>query len=161
MGLRGEWVMPEQPHTFAEDRFRKMLREAGCRVTAQRLLLLGLLHDCEGHASADDLYHLAQKRDPRLNLSTVYRTLNKLKEVGLVHELHLDQEYRHYELATKGAHHHLICQGCGKILEIRCFLVDEMLSHIEAEHDFKVTESQMEFVGYCVDCQADLHSAEG
>jgi len=151
--------MSEQPRTFAEDRFREMLRAAGCRVTAQRLLLLKLLHDCKGHASANDLYHLAGARDPRLNLSTVYRTLSKLKEAGLVHELHLDQEHHHYELVAKGTHHHLICQGCGKILEMTCFLVDEILSHIETEHDFKVTATHIEFTGYCADCQADLNSA--
>ena len=152
--------MSAHPHTLVEDRFREMLRAAGCRVTAQRLLLLQLLHDSKGHAGADDLYHLARARDPRLSLSTVYRTLNKLREVGLVHELHLDQEHHHFELAAEDSHHHLICQSCGKVLEMKCFLVDEILSHIEAQHDFKVTGTQMEFVGYCVDCQAGLPSTE-
>ena len=146
--------MPEQSHTFAEDRFREMLRGVGCRVTAQRLLLLTLLHDCEGHASADDLYYMAWERDPRLSLSTVYRTLGKLKEAGLVHELHFDDEHHHYELVGRDSHHHLICQGCGKVVEIKCFLVDEILSHIEEEHDFSVTGTRMEFLGYCPDCQA-------
>ncbi len=146
--------MSQHLHTFAEDKFREMLRAADCRVTEQRLLLLQLLHDCEGHAGADDLYHLARARDPRLSLSTVYRTLNKLKEVGLVHELHLDDEHHHYELAAKGNHHHLICQGCGEIVEIRCFLVDEMLSHLETEHAIKITNAQIEFTGYCADCWA-------
>jgi Fur family ferric uptake transcriptional regulator len=152
--------MSAHPHTLVADRFREMLRSAGCRVTAQRLLLLQLLHDSKGHAGADDLYHLARARDPRLSLSTVYRTLNKLREAGLVHELHLDQEHHHFELAAEDSHHHLICQSCGKVLEMKCFLVDEILSHIEAQHDFKVTGTQMEFVGYCVDCQAGLPSTE-
>ena len=86
--------MARQSHTFAEGKFKKMLHEAGCRVTSQRLLLLNLLHDCQGHAGADDLYHLARIQDPRLSLSTVYRTLNKLKEVSLVRELHLDDEHQ-------------------------------------------------------------------
>ncbi len=146
--------MSDQSHTFAQDKFREMLRAAGCRVTAQRMLLLKLLHDCEGHLGADDLYHLARTREPRLSLSTVYRTLNRLKRTGLVCELHLDDEHHHYELADKGNHHHLICQGCGKIIEIKCFLIDEILSHIEEDHDFEVTNTQMEFLGYCADCQS-------
>jgi len=145
--------MPDQPHTFVEDKFRDMLHGAGCRATVQRLLLLKLLHDCQGHVGADDLYHMARARDPRLSLSTVYRTLSKLKEVGLVHELHLDDEHHHYELAGRGSHHHLICHGCGKVVEIKCFLVDEVLSHIDKEHDFRVTSTQMEFLGYCANCQ--------
>ncbi|UCC61919.1 MAG: transcriptional repressor [Anaerolineae bacterium] len=153
-GLSKERNMPGQSHTFAEDKFREMLRAAGCRVTAQRLLLLKLLHDSEGHAGADDLYHMARARDPRLSLSTVYRTLNILKEVGLVHELHLDDEHHHYELAAKSTHHHLICQDCGNVMEINCLFVNEILSHIEAEHDFKVMNRRIEFMGYCANCQA-------
>jgi Fur family ferric uptake transcriptional regulator len=150
--------MSERPHNFAEDKFREMLRAAGCRVTVQRMLLLKLLHDCEGHVSADDLYQMARARDPRLNLSTVYRTLTKLKEAGLICELNLDGEHRHYELANKSNHHHLICQNCGKVIEIKCFLVDEILSHIQTEHDFRTTMTQMEFTGYCVDCWKELQS---
>lgn len=149
--------MPER--SLAEEKLREMLREAGCRVTAQRLLLLKLLHDSQGHAGADDLYRLARAHDRRLNLSTVYRTLNKLKEVGLVHELDLDGEHHHFELAGRGSHHHLICEQCGKIIEVKCFLVDEVLSHIEQEHGFKVTNTRMEFRGYCADCWAKLQSA--
>ena len=150
----GEWEMTEHTSTLVEGKFREMLHVAGCRVTAQRLLLLKLLHDCDGHAAADDLYQMARARDPRLSLSTVYRTLNRLKEVGLIDELHLDEEHHHYELADKGTHHHLICQRCGKVMEIKCFLVGEILSHIEQEHDFKVTDMQVEFSGYCADCWA-------
>lgn len=145
--------MSQKSRTFIEDKLREMLRASGCRVTSQRLLLLKLLHDYEGHVGADDLYHIARVHDPRLSLSTVYRTLGKLKEVGLVCELHLDDEHHHYELADKSNHHHhLICQGCGRVVELRCFLVDEVLSHIEAEHGFKVTNRQMEFLGYCANC---------
>ena len=144
--------MAEQLYTIAGEKFREMLHGAGCRVTSQRLLLLQLLHDCENHVGADDLYHLARAQDPRLSLSTVYRTLNTLKDVGLVHELNLDDEHRHYELMGKGNHHHLICQGCGKIMEVKCFLIDDILSHIEAEHNFQVTSTQLEFAGYCAGC---------
>jgi Fur family ferric uptake transcriptional regulator len=146
--------MLEQPHTSVEDRFREMLRSAGCRVTAQRLLLLKLLHDCEGHVGANDLYHMARARDPRLSLSTVYRTLSKLKEVDLIRELHLDDEHHHYELVGRGDHHHLICQRCGRVVEINGFLVDEILSHLEKEYGFRVVGMQMELLGYCADCQA-------
>lgn len=150
--------MAERSHNFAEDKFREMLRAAGCRVTVQRVLLLRLLHDCEGHVSADELYRAARARDPRLNLSTVYRTLTRLKETGLVNELTLDGEHRHYELANKSNHHHLICQNCGKVIEIKCFLVDEVLSHIQMEHGFRTTMTQMEFMGYCADCWQGLQS---
>lgn len=152
--------MPKQNGDYAEERFKEILGEAGCRVTSQRLLLLRLLHDHQGHVGADDLYHLARPHDSRLSLSTVYRTLNTLKEAGVVHELDLDDEHRHYELAGKGPHHHLICQECGRIFEIKCFLISDILSHIEAEHDFKVTSTRLEFAGYCADCWLEKESEQ-
>jgi Fe2+ or Zn2+ uptake regulation protein len=138
-----------------------MLHTAGYRATAQRLLLLQLLQDAQSHTGADDLYARAHGRDPRLSLSTVYRTLNSLKEAGLVRELHLDQDHHHYELADKDAHYHLICHTCGKVIEIECSVVDEMLSRIQDRYDFYVTGSQMEFVGHCVACWSDPRAAEG
>lgn len=144
----------------AEDKFRDMLHAAGYRATAQRLLLLRLLQDNKGHTGADDLYALAHARDPHLSLSTVYRTLNSLKEAGLVRELHLDQDHHHYELADKEDHYHLVCQGCGQVLEVECFVIDEMLSRIRDRYKFQVTGTQMEFAGYCADCQARPRSAE-
>jgi Fe2+ or Zn2+ uptake regulation protein len=89
-----------------------------------------------------------------LSLSTVYRTLSKLKEVDLIHELHLDDEHHHYELVSGDNHYHLVCQGCGKVIEIDSFLVDEILSHIEKEHCFRVLGAPIELLGYCADCQA-------
>ena len=130
-----------------------MLHEAGCRVTAQRVLLLRLLHNCESHVGADDLYHLARASDPHLSLSTIYRTLNSLKQAGLVRELHLDEEHHHYELAGKGNHHHLVCCDCGKVTEVDSFLIDNMLARLQAQYKFQVIDTPIEFVGYCADCQ--------
>jgi Fur family ferric uptake transcriptional regulator len=152
--------MHRKPRKSMEDTFRDMLHTAGYRATAQRLLLLRLLQDNKGHTSADDLYARAHARDAHLSLSTVYRTLNSLKEAGLVRELHLDQDHHHYELADKADHYHLVCQGCGKVLEVECFVIDEMLSRIRDRYRFQVTGTQMEFVGYCADCQARPRSAE-
>jgi Fur family ferric uptake transcriptional regulator len=146
--------MDRKPAQSAENRFRDMLHRAGYRATSQRLLLLRLLQDSRVHTSADDLYARAHARDPHLSLSTVYRTLNSLKEAGLVRELHLDQDHHHYELAGKEDHYHLVCQRCGKVLEVECFVIDEMLSRIHERYGFQVTGTQMEFVGFCTDCQA-------
>jgi len=60
----------------------------GQRVTSQRRLLLDLIRQSEGHLDADELYRLAKEREPRISLSTVYRTLRLFKELGLVEERH-------------------------------------------------------------------------
>jgi Fe2+ or Zn2+ uptake regulation protein len=152
--------MQNKPSSAAKDSFRDMLHTAGYRATTQRLLLLRLLQNSKVHTSADDLYARAHARDPHLSLSTVYRTLNSLKEAGLVRELHLDQDHHHYELADKGDHYHLVCQGCGRVLEVECFVIDEMLSRIQDRYKFQLTSTQMEFVGFCADCQARPEPAD-
>jgi Fur family ferric uptake transcriptional regulator len=144
----------KSPDRSGKDRFRETLHTAGYRATAQRLLLLRLLRDAKGHAGADDLYAWARARDPRLSLSTVYRTLNSLKEAGLVRELHLDEDHHHYELADKDPHYHLVCQTCGEVIEVECSVVDEMLSRIQDRYNFEVTGTQMEFVGCCASCRS-------
>jgi Fur family ferric uptake transcriptional regulator len=149
-------AMGKSSDRSTEGRLREMLREAGYRATAQRLLVLRLLQNTKGHAGADDLYTSAHARDPNLSLSTVYRTLNSLKEAGLVRELHLDQEHHHYELVDGAAHYHLVCQTCGKVIEVECSLVDDMLSRIQDRYEFQVTGSEMELVGYCADCRTTL-----
>jgi Fe2+ or Zn2+ uptake regulation protein len=131
-----------------------MLHAAGYRATTQRLLLLRLLQNAKGHAGADDLYASAHARNTRLSLSTVYRTLNSLKEAGLVRELHLDEDHHHYELVGKDPHHHLVCQTCGEVIEVECSVIDEMLSNIQDRYDFEVTGTQMEFLGRCASCRS-------
>ena len=75
----------------------KTLRTTGLRVTAQRALILEIIRHGEGHLDADEIHLRAKKKQPRLSLSTVYRTLQKLKELNLVEELHFDENHHHYE----------------------------------------------------------------
>lgn len=117
-------------------------------MTSQRELLLGIIQE-RGHLDAGEIYRLAKRRNPRLSLSTVYRTLNLLKELGLVEELHLGEEHHHYE-AKAEAHHHLICLGCGKVIECR---LTEDLRELGRRHGFTVVSAQVELVGYCSDCR--------
>jgi len=132
---------------------RKILRRAGRRVTPQRLLILEAIREGGGHLDADEIYSLARRKAPRLSLSTVYRTINVLKEAGMIEELHLGEEHHHYELREKGEHHHFICQGCGKVVEFECPFSQELLRDLGEEHDFEITGIHLDMVGYCAECR--------
>ncbi len=127
---------------------RALLRAEKRRMTSQRELLLGIIRE-HGHLDADEIHRLAQRWNPRLSLSTVYRTLSLLKELGLVEELHLGEEHHHYE-AKAEEHHHLVCLGCGKVIE--CFLTEE-IKELGGRHGFEVVSAQVELIGYCSDCR--------
>ena len=132
---------------------RKALNIAGRRVTNQRALLLELIRQGEGHLDADELYRRAREKQPRLSLSTVYRTLQLLKQLGLVEELHFDEDHHHYEAKPSAEHHHLVCLGCGKVVEFQCRLTLKMKRDIAMEKDFEVTGVEVQMTGYCPKCR--------
>jgi Fur family transcriptional regulator, ferric uptake regulator len=133
---------------------RSTLRTTGRRLTGQRQLLLQLIQEHGGHLDAHELYRLASEQNPRLSLSTVYRTMNLLRDLGLVNEVHLGEEHHHYELRPNSEHCHLVCAGCGKVVEIGCELIEQLKATVAEQHDFEITEAQVDLIGLCADCRA-------
>lgn len=137
----------------------RALRAQGLRMTPQRRLVLRLLREQGGHLSADELYLLGRQRQPRISLSTVYRALGIFEELGLVRALHLESEHHRYEIAGHDAfpgreHHHMICLGCGRVIEFECSHCPEIHQDLADHHDFQITGSQVQLRGYCTDCRA-------
>jgi Fur family ferric uptake transcriptional regulator len=130
------------------------LHAEGKRITAQRRLLLGVIRQSKGHLDVAEIYQRVRKKDPRISLSTVYRNLNLLKELGLISELHLDQEHHHYELKEETEHYHLICSRCGEVVEFDDPLVEELISQVSKEKGFRVERLHMDLVGLCEKCRA-------
>ena len=133
----------------------KALRAPGLRVTSQRALILDIIRQGGGHLDAEEVYLRAQKKQPRLSLSMVYRTLQKLKELGLVEELHYDEAHHHYEVKSRNEHHHLVCIGCGKVVEFDCPLSQKMKEDVSREKGFEITDVEVQMRGYCPKCRED------
>ncbi len=131
----------------------KMQELSGQRVTSQRRLLLDLLRHSEGHLDADELYRLAKEREPRISLSTVYRALSLFKELGLVEERHFAEEHHHYEVKRKREHHHLVCVGCGKVVEFEYPLTERMKKDVSRQTGFEVLGGEVYLEGYCDRCR--------
>jgi Fur family ferric uptake transcriptional regulator len=133
---------------------KQILRSEGRRVTVQRTLLLRIIRESGGHLDADEIHRQARQHDPRISLSTVYRTLNLLKDLDLVEEFHFDEEHHHYEMAAQTHHHHLVCTECGQITEFQSPLLERLRAEIEREHGFVLERLQMDALGRCQECQA-------
>jgi Fur family ferric uptake transcriptional regulator len=132
----------------------EVLRAEGKRITRQRGLLLQVIREGKGHLDADEIYRLVREKDPRISLSTVYRNLNLLKELGLISELHLDEEHHHYEPRDETEHYHLICSNCDRVIEFHSPLVRELKSQIGGERDFVIERVHIDLVGLCARCRA-------
>ena len=130
---------------------RRALNVTGLRVTSQRALILEVIRS--GHLDADEIYRQAREKQPRLSLSTVYRTLQVLKKLGLVEELHFDEARHHYEVKPSSDHHHLVCLSCGKVVEFECPLSPKMKEDIAREKGFEVTGVEIRMTGYCSKCR--------
>jgi Fur family transcriptional regulator, ferric uptake regulator len=126
---------------------------AGQRLTSQRLLLLDLLRKGE-HLSIDELYRRAKAKEPRINLSTVYRNLRLFCRKGLIDELQLTKGgTRYFEARSHHRHYHAICLICGRIMDFDNPLVEEVKKAVEDETGMAIADVQLSMAGYCAGCQ--------
>ncbi len=131
------------------------LRAADKRITPQRRLILDILSEAGGHLDAGEIFQRGRLRDPRLSLSTVYRTLAALKETGTVRELHLDEEHHHYELDSDDQHSHLVCSRCGRVVEVDSTSFARVAEALASSHGFQISRAQVELTGLCATCRSD------
>ena len=141
--------------TNSKKKSRELLNKAGLRKTSQRESILEIIRRGQGHLDADEVYQRVRKKQPRLSLSTVYRTLQTLKELGLIEEVHLDETHHHYEIKAVHEHHHLICLGCGKVVEFECPMTTRMKENVSNEKGFEVVNTEVRMTGYCPDCRKE------
>jgi len=124
----------------------------GHLLTIQRRLLLDLVRHASGHIDAKELYRRASSQDKSISLATVYRSLHLFKDLGLVEERHLGRLRCCYEIKRSVEHQHLVCRGCGKVIEFETPLVQELVNKVQREHRFDVTRAELCLEGYCRQC---------
>ncbi|MDQ3223388.1 MAG: transcriptional repressor [Gemmatimonadota bacterium] len=130
----------------------RRLRANGQRLTPQRLLILELLYARGDHATADEIFAAARERYPYLNISTVYRTLELLRDIGILSETDLGDDRRHFALLSEDRHHHLICLHCGCVQEIDDRLFDGLRAGLQKSHDFTARIDHLALFGSCQAC---------
>jgi Fur family ferric uptake transcriptional regulator len=133
---------------------RAALNMAGTRFTSQRALILEIIRQGEGHLDADEIYRRARQKQPRLSLSTVYRTVQALKKLGLIEELLFDESHHHYEAKPPTKHHHLVCLGCGRVIEFE-YPLSRIKRNVAGGEDFEIVDADIRMTGYCPRCRQD------
>ena len=129
------------------------LRQQGYRLTPQREMVLEAVHECQGHVSAEEIYAKVQARNPYVHISTVYRTLELLKQLHIVCEIDLGGGVVCYELAGERRHHHLICQQCGAVLEVDDKMLTSLRDTLRQEYGFEAHLEHLAIFGCCRHCQ--------
>ncbi len=134
------------------DILRREMQCHGLRVTPQRVLILETIQKDRGHLDADDVYRKVIRINPRISLSTVYRTLQKFKEIGLIKELHFAEEHHHYEMKPDDEHYHLICVDCGKVIEFPYPLREFVSKNVPEASQFNITGIDATITVQCKNC---------
>ena len=130
--------------------FIAILRAHGLQVTYQRLAIYQALFFSSEHPSAEAVYRHVKKKFPMISLGTVYKTLEKFHEVGLVAKVSPITEVARYEAKT-GPHHHMVCLQCQAILDADC-TVEEPEMTVQGQDGFQVLRRQVVFHGHCRAC---------
>jgi len=128
-------------------------QETKQRHTTQRELLLDLIREADGHMDATELCKRARERQPRLSLSTVYRSLSLFKKLGLVDEHRFNDARRYYETKARSHHQHLVCLDCGKVYEFHCPSAGRLRTKVSRDSGFDVVDTEVRLAGYCPECR--------
>lgn len=129
------------------------LAELGYRMTPQRMMVLSAIQNSDNHISAEEIYAQVVAKYPHVNISTIYRTLELLKRLGLVTETDLGEGRVRYHPADKGHHHHLVCQECGAIIDLKESALASLKDTLLHEYQFIADLRHLGIFGRCVKCR--------
>ena len=128
------------------------LSQRGYRITPQRLMILNAINGARGHISAEEIYESICQNYPGLNISTVYRTLELLKEIGLVTETDMGDGRVRFHSAGHEHHHHLVCSVCGRVIDLDEEMLIPLTTTLKEKYGFCADLQHMAIFGRCKGC---------
>lgn len=140
--------------------FGDLIKTSGYKLTPQRRAVLDVIFkNRDRHLSREGIFERVKEVYPAIGRATVYRTIPLLERIGLVHRIYLDDGYPRYQLVDpeeKHEHHHLICQICGEVIDIREDFLGLLEKQIFLQKGFTVTNHRVQFFGICKKCSDRL-----
>ncbi len=137
-------------HPVPED-WQSTLRSKGYRLTPQRELVLRSVERL-GHATPDEILTAVREESQAVNISTVYRTLELLEELGLVRHAHIHDRAPTYHSTAAPAHVHLVCRECQAITEVSPDVIDPLTGMLRERYGFVTDVGHLTIFGSCADC---------
>ena len=134
------------------------LRTRGWRVTPQRRAVAEVLTGDHVHLTADEVHERARARLPEVSLATVYNTLGELVDMGEVLELRIGDGPARYDPNVHARHHHLVCTGCGALLDIQPAGVEQLKLPRSQQHGYVIDDIDVTFRGRCPKCSTPSRS---
>ena len=136
-----------EPANSSLTRIELLCSEQGLRMTGQRRVIARVLSTAKDHPDVEEVYHRANEVDPRISLSTVYRTLKLFAEKGILERHDFGHKRGRYEEAARGHHDHLIDVESGRVIEFRNEAIEALQDRIARELGFKLVGHRLELYG--------------
>jgi Fur family peroxide stress response transcriptional regulator len=129
-------------------------RENGFKITPQRVAVFRALENNRRHPSAEEIFRRIRQEHPSVSLTTVYKTLELLRDLGELKEVHVSGERVFYD-PNMNPHHHLVCTRCHKILDIPAITMSNF-DLPKQKKNFEITDCRVDFFGHCSRCRRDV-----
>jgi len=148
------------PHTSAIiDGWLERLQDNGCRRTAPRQAVVEVVASSEYVLNPFEVFEQARQHYPGLGLVTVYRTIEKLEEIGLLQRVHRPSGCQGFVAAFRGHQHLLICQDCGRVEMFGGDIekMDGLVAEVEKDSGYHIQEHWLQLFGTCSECQRGVN----
>jgi Fur family peroxide stress response transcriptional regulator len=129
-----------------------LLRDKGFKVTPQRLAIYNMLSSTRSHPNAEMIFNELQAMYPTMSLATVYKTMEILREIGLVQVLNAGEDSFRYD-AVMTNHPHVRCTECGQVEDVPDVNIDEFVNEVSQRTKYQIAGQQFYFYGVCPACQ--------
>jgi Fur family ferric uptake transcriptional regulator len=146
-----------RPARFPQAELDRVIAQRGLRRSRQRDAVARAFFAMGGHVAVDALVARARQEDPRISVATVYRTMRLLADCQLAIPRDFGDGKARYEPATHRhghSHDHLVCTGCGAIVEFESPRVETLHKQLARRHGFEVQRRHVELFGRCAGCRA-------
>lgn len=130
-----------------------ILQQNGCRITAQRRVIIEVVANSQRALQPFEVHAFSRKINPRIGLVTVYRTLERLEELGLVQRVHREDGCHMLMPAANGHEHYLVCTACGRTILFQGDDLQALFAKVESRTGYRVSEHWLQLFGTCPQCQ--------
>ncbi len=131
------------------------LREAGHRVTAPRMSVLGVLDAAQDHPRVDQVIERVRADGIHISVQAAYDVCEALHRAGLARRIEPAGGPARYESRVGDNHHHIVCRACGLALDVDCAVGEAPCLTPDDAHGFRLDEAEITYWGVCPGCQQD------
>jgi len=131
----------------------RALQQQGLKLTRSRRAVLQVIAEASDHLTVAEAHRRALTIDPAIGLASVYRTMELLERLGMVRHVNMNHRHRHYAPAADGHGHHLVCNGCGRVVEFSDCQVEQLAKTLARRTRFVIEGHSIELYGRCPDCR--------